>query len=109
MFMPDALTILRELKQLLQAHFHDDIQDAVLFGSQATGSARKDSDYDVLVVLKRDYTWKRKKAVRYVCYDIGLKYDIFLDIKVISLNELHHTIQGKNPVFIHALEHGVFA
>ncbi|GAK59238.1 hypothetical protein U27_06215 [Candidatus Vecturithrix granuli] len=107
--MPDTLTILRELKQLLQAHFPGDIQDVVLFGSQAAGSARKDSDYDVLIVLKRDYTWKRKKALRYVCYDIGLKYDIFLDIKIISFNELHYTIQGKNPVFIQALEHGVFA
>jgi predicted nucleotidyltransferase len=107
--MLDKLKILRELKQLLQEHFHDDIQDVVLFGSQVTGNASEISDYDVLIILRNEYDWKYKKALRYLCYDIALKYDIFLDIKVISLHELHHTIQGKNPLFIDALEHGVFA
>jgi predicted nucleotidyltransferase len=107
--MPDKLEILRELKQLLKEHFHDDIQDVILFGSQVLGNASENSDYDVLIILRKDYDWKYKKTLRYMCYDIALKYDIFLDIKVISLYELHHTIQGKHPLFINALEHGVFA
>jgi predicted nucleotidyltransferase len=53
--MPDKLTILRELKDLLQERFHGDIQEVILFGSQATGTAREDSDYDILIVVNRDY------------------------------------------------------
>ena len=107
--MSNTLTILRELKRLLQEHFQDDIKDVILFGSQATGTAREDSDYDVLIVLNYDCDWKYKKAIRYTCYDIALKYDIFLDIKVVSLNELHHTAQGKHQLFTNAFTQGVFA
>ena len=107
--MPDPLDILQELKRLLKEHFYGEIKDVILFGSQATGTACEDSDYDVLIILSKDSNWKQRKAVRYVCYDIALKYDIFLDIKVISLHDLHHTIQGKHPLFTHALAHGVFA
>ncbi len=41
--MKDALTILRELKQLLKERFNDGIQDVILFGSQVTGEAHQDS------------------------------------------------------------------
>lgn len=107
--MKDTLTILHELKQLLKERFNDGIQDVILFGSQVTGEAHQDSDYDVLVVLNCQPDWKYKKAVRYACYDIALQYDIFLDVKVISEYELQHTIQGKHPLFLQAIEQGVFA
>ncbi len=74
--MLDKLTILQELKQLLHQHFPDTIKDVILFGSQVTKTAHSDSDYDVLIVLKKRCDWKQKKALRYVCYDIALKFSI---------------------------------
>jgi predicted nucleotidyltransferase len=62
--MPDKLTILRELKHLLQEHFHDDIQDVILVGSQAAGTSREDSDYDVLIIVNRDYDWRVMGKIR---------------------------------------------
>ena len=61
--MPDKFTILQELKQLLRQHFPDIIKDVILFGSQATETACSDSDYDILIVLKKRADWKQKKAI----------------------------------------------
>jgi uncharacterized protein len=43
--------ILSELKNHLIKNYGDNIQDVVLFGSQAKGDSNQFSDYDVLVVL----------------------------------------------------------
>ncbi|MFH1319134.1 MAG: nucleotidyltransferase domain-containing protein [Bacteroidota bacterium] len=106
--MRDKIRILKELKTLLVRHFGDDIDDVILFGSQATGKAHEYSDYDLMIILKNDYDWKYKKHVRYVCYDIALKYDIFLNTKIISLNELYNSLRGKQPLFTDALKEGIY-
>jgi predicted nucleotidyltransferase len=53
--MTDKLIILRDLKNHLQKGFQNSVKDIVLFGSQATGKPTENSDYDVLIVLNRDY------------------------------------------------------
>ena len=108
--MPDTLTLLRELKQLLQKHFRDDINDVILFGSRANGTAREDSDYDVLIILNKDnYDWKYRDKMIEVVYDMELEYDILFDTHVISTYELEHSLRGAQPIFRNALEKGVYA
>ena len=105
--MPDKLTILRELKHLLQERFHDDIQEVILFGSQATGTARADSDYDMLIVVNCDYDWRYTKSIRYTCYDIDLKYQILTDPHIISVNEMRSSLKRYEPMYINAFKNGV--
>jgi hypothetical protein len=38
-----------------------------------------------------------------------LKHDIFIDTKVISTNELYHTIKGKEPLYVDAIQEGIHA
>lgn len=108
--MSDKLLIIRELKRLLQEHFHADIQDVILFGSQSNGTAHEDSDYDVLIVLNRDnYDWKYRDQVIDTAYDLELEYDILFDTYVISTYELEHSLRGAQPIFINAINKGVYA
>lgn len=48
---PKIRTILDELKAGLEALYGDRLDRVILYGSQARGDARPDSDIDVLVVL----------------------------------------------------------
>lgn len=108
--MPDDTTILHEIKRLLDNHFPNVIRDVVLFGSRAKGTAREDSDYDVLIVLnKADYDWKFRDALTDVVYDMELDYDILVDKHLISVDELEHSPRGAQPIFRNAIEYGVYA
>ncbi|MCP4402639.1 MAG: nucleotidyltransferase domain-containing protein [bacterium] len=107
--MPSTLTILHELKCLLQEHFHHVIQDVILFGSQARGTANEDSDYDVLIGVNGDYDWRMRDKITDIAYDLELKYDVCFDKHLISTDELHNSIRGVQPVFVDAIQHGVYA
>ena len=106
--MPDKLSILRDLKAYLQMNSVGSVKDIILFGSQAHGNPSENSDYDVLIVLGSDYTARDENRIYDLCYDIDLKYNILLDVHLISLKELG-SIRGKQPVFVNAIKSGLHA
>ena len=104
----DKKLVLNDLSNLLRDRFGDDLRDVVLFGSQANGTAHKDSDYDFLIVLKEKVDWKIEREISDLCYEIDLKYDILTDIHILSVGELA-TIRGRQPIFVNALANGLHA
>ena len=105
--MENKIEILKELKGKLVNQLGDNIVKIILFGSQANGMAKDDSDYDVLIVLKNDYDYNYKKKIIEICYELELEYEIFIDVLLVSLHELKHTIKGKEPLIIEALDEGI--
>jgi len=106
--MTDKLIILRDLKFYLQKAFNGSVKDIILFGSQATGNSNENSDYDILIVLDKDYSAIDENMIFDICYDIDLKYNIVIDAHLISLRELT-TLRGKQPIYTTALERGIYA
>ncbi|NOU19280.1 MAG: nucleotidyltransferase domain-containing protein [Bacteroidales bacterium] len=104
----DRQRVLKDLSHLLKSKFSDDIKDVVLFGSQASGKAHKDSDYDILIVLKQKADWEIEREISDVCYEIDLKYNIITDTHIIGESELL-TLRGKQPIFVNALANGLHA
>ena len=102
----DNHVLLKELNQLLKIRFRDDLLDIVLFGSQISGGAQKDSDYDILIILKHKADWKTEREISDLCYEIELKFDIITDIHIISEAELP-TLRGKQPIFVNAISNGL--
>jgi predicted nucleotidyltransferase len=100
--------ILTDLKTHLQLHQQNTVKDLILFGSQAYGGANKDSDYDVLIVLKQSYTSKDEDKILDLCYDIDLKYGILIDAHLLSVEELDSP-RGRQPIFRNALNTGIYA
>ena len=98
--------ILKDLKKILQDHFGVEIQNVILFGSQAQKNPPVNSDYDILVIVKNDFDWKFENKILETCYEIDLKYDIVTDIKLISENQLN-SIRGKQPFIQSAIEMGI--
>ena len=104
----DSKIILTELKNHLIKNLSNPVKDVILFGSQARGDSQKYSDYDVLIVLDNDYSWKDENSILDLCYDIDLKFDILLDVHIISSKELN-SVRGRQPVFQKAIKSGIYA
>ena len=63
--------------------YEEKIQRAALFGSKVRRNSKKYSDVDILLIVTDD-DWKFRKAVNNISSDIELKYDVLLDVRVIS-------------------------
>lgn len=106
--MIDYHKILTDLKNHLKEKYGESINEVVLFGSHARGDFNEDSDYDILIVLDKDYSGKDENQILDLCYDIDLKYNILLDVHLLSKNEMT-SIRGRQPIFINALKSGIYA
>ncbi|MEI6054766.1 MAG: nucleotidyltransferase domain-containing protein [Lentisphaerota bacterium] len=106
--MNDIHKILTDLKDHLKSNYGDSVHEVILFGSQARGDSKEYSDYDVLIMLDNDYTGRDENRILDLCYDIDLKYNILLDVHLLSKNEMS-SIRGRQSVFINALKSGIFA
>ena len=106
--MIDKRKILTDLKQHLQKHYGNSIKDVVLFGSQSRGDSNEYSDYDILIILAKDYSRKDENKILDLCYDIDLKYNILIDVHLLSQREMKSK-RGKQPIFINALKSGLYA
>lgn len=100
--------IIDDLSLRLKERFPGDIVDVILFGSRASGSFHKDSDYDILIILKQKADWITEREISDICYDVELKYDIITDTHIISEPELS-TLRGKQPIFVNAILNGLYA
>lgn len=98
--------LLNEIKEKLQSVFPGIVEKVILFGSNAKGNASEDSDYDILIIVKKNYKWELKNELIDLIYDFDLKYDLLTDIKIISKEELN-TIKGKQPFIRDAFEFGI--
>ena len=103
----ENVAIIKELKKRLQRRFYF-ISKVILFCSQATGQAVEFSDYDILIMVSRSNSWKRRREIVDEVYVSDLKYNILTDVKVISEPELK-SLRGKQPFVQHALQEGVAA
>lgn len=106
--MNETNKILTDLKNYLLKNYGNSVKDVILFGSQIRGDSNEYSDYDVLIVLENDYSGKDENQILDLCYDIDLKYNILLDIHLISNKELT-SIRGRQAVFANAIKSGIYA
>lgn len=106
--MSTKIEIIKELKQSLQQHCNNNVQNVILFGSQVYNNANTNADYDILIILKNKYTYKDEDQIINLCYDIDMKHDIFIDVHLLSQNELN-TEREQQPIYINAINNGIYA
>lgn len=73
--MIEATKIAQELKDKLKEY--EDFEGLYLYGSQAKGNFKENSDIDILAVFNTDRTYD--KSVGAKVYDLDLEYDIIID------------------------------
>jgi predicted nucleotidyltransferase len=95
-----------ELKTLLLKIYPKEIEKIILYGSRAENRETKYSDYDILLILNNKNDKNFEESVLDITYDVILKNDIIVDLKMITNAELK-TIKGCLPYIQSALKNGV--
>lgn len=103
-----ASRVLDELKERLSAAYGDRLRAVVLFGSEARGNARPDSDIDVLAVLETltgDYGDELERGLAAV-YPVALRLGRRVSVKPLARDEYE---QGDSPLLREVRRSGVAA
>jgi len=84
--MVDKNKILTEVKRLVLENAPD--AKIILYGSHARGEYKKDSDWDLLILLNRDkITREEEKHIKYPIYDLEFETGQVLSLMIYSVNE----------------------
>lgn len=80
---------------------------AILFGSEARGDARPDSDIDLLILMDGDkLSLEREEAVTLPLYELELKTGIAIN-PIVMLKKLWDNRPFKTPFYVNVVNEGV--
>ena len=98
--------ILEAIKEQLQNQIPAKIKKIILYGSHARNSSHNDSDVDILLIIEGKVDELLRKQIYNVCYDLNSMYDIWIDVSLLSEDDMS-TIRGKQPFVQNALLEGI--
>lgn len=97
--------ILRALRKELDTALGERMEKVILYGSQARGDARDDSDIDVLIVLKDDFKYRTmlKKTSKIVA-KLSLDNDVVISRAFASRQQYE---QSRMPFLMNVRREGI--
>ncbi|MFO7650862.1 MAG: nucleotidyltransferase domain-containing protein [bacterium] len=102
---PNEQAAVNRLKEVLTRDFG--LARLVLFGSKARGDSHRESDIDVIIVLRDEFDWRVKHAIFDICFDISLEHDVLLQPVVFSLADYDKPVTRATPLLLAVEEEGV--
>lgn len=98
--------IIQKVKRGLKKVYQDNLVHVVLFGSQARGDARQDSDIDILVVLKNRYNQEENRQQMIILLsNLCLEYEVVVSCVYVSECQFK---QEKSPLLLNIHQEGIF-
>ncbi len=94
-------------KQKLFEQFGSRVVRFTVFGSYARGEHTPESDIDILVTLSGKVDWQLEFTIWDLAYNIDLAYDVILNVKVFSEEDILHTIHGRTPFMQNVMTEGI--
>lgn len=96
--------ILSQIKHVVTQEF--DIERLFFFGSHVQGTAKEDSDYDILIITKKDLDWCQKRRISDLTLEVDLEYDVVTDVKIYSQNDIENRLLGHTPFIQSVISQG---
>ena len=87
--------------------FRGKIKSIYVFGSRARGTGRPDSDYDVLLVVSRDFSLNDKNKIYDILMDILLDTGRLISLKIFKVRLFQKLCRMRTPFMKHILEEGI--
>lgn len=102
---PQLNLVLGTLRQGLDRALGHQLAQVVLYGSQARGEARPDSDVDVLVVVKGNVDYPELMAcTSEIVASVSLQYDVVVSRAFASQTQYE---DAQNPFFVNVRREGI--
>ncbi len=98
-------TILNELRRYLEELYGEQLVQIVLFGSQARGDARPDSDIDTLIVLKEPFNYSHEtERISFIVAPLCLKHNVFISCAFVTQEQFQ---QANSAFFRNVRREGI--
>jgi predicted nucleotidyltransferase len=89
-------------RNVLREQFPDLVQDMIIFGSKARGTARPDSDLDIVLIIRAG-DWQVKREVTHPGYDLSIGTDVVPSFIVYTTAEWQQ-LRERQSVFREVVE-----
>lgn len=83
---PQELALAQAFRQQLGSLFPDRLERVMVFGSRARGEARRDSDLDILVLLRGPVERPVKHQIYDLAYDMNAESDFLIPLAPLVLS-----------------------
>ncbi len=101
-----AIKIAKEIKQIAQTLYGDELADVVLYGSYARNEAWEESDLDLMVVFKTPHQYHTEiKKIIPLTFPIQLENDIFISFLLTDVEKFSST---PLPIYNNIKREGIF-
>ena len=98
--------VFEEFKRRIQKQYPKELIRLVLFGSRARGDAIKESDFDILLVIRSE-DWKLGDRIREIGYQFELEHGIILSIQVMSVGHIEQLKAIRSQFFEEVEREGI--
>jgi uncharacterized protein len=83
--------IIAKARRGLQEIYDEQLEQVILFGSQARGDAQPDSDIDILIVLKGYFNYSQESdRISILIADLCLEYNVLISCAFTTHEQFQH-------------------
>ncbi len=103
--MQDLTIVLTALRHKFAQILGDQLEAMYLYGSQARGDARPDSDIDILAVMRSEFDYDALiDRTSDIVSELSLEYDVVISRAFVSKDAFEH---GQTPFLLNVRREGV--